>query len=83
MFLQTFSTQFEELAKPLLDRVRVLLVNLLQECGKKAEEVDSVEIVGGSSRIPAIKKIIADVFGKEPKTTMNQDEAVARGWFAL
>ncbi|KAK6100995.1 Hsp70 family protein [Brugia pahangi] len=72
-------SQFEELAQPLLDRVRVLLANLLSECGKKAEEVESVELVGGTSRIPAIKKITSEVFGKEPKTTMNQDEAVARG----
>ncbi|CAG9535600.1 unnamed protein product [Cercopithifilaria johnstoni] len=72
-------SQFEELAQPLLDRVRVLLTKLLKECGKKAEEVESVELIGGSSRIPAIKKITFEVFGKEPKTTMNQDEAVARG----
>ncbi|VDK85292.1 unnamed protein product [Litomosoides sigmodontis] len=72
-------SQFEELAEPLLDRIRVLLTNLLEQCGKKAEEVESVELVGGTSRIPAIKKITSEVFGKEPKTTMNQDEAVARG----
>ncbi|EJW79681.1 hypothetical protein WUBG_09411, partial [Wuchereria bancrofti] len=72
-------SQFEELAQPLLDRVRILLTNLLRESGKKAEEVESVELVGGTSRIPAIKKITFEVFGKEPKTTMNQDEAVARG----
>ncbi|VDO42902.1 unnamed protein product, partial [Onchocerca flexuosa] len=72
-------SQFEELAQPLLDRLRVLLTNLLKECGKKAEEVESVELIGGTSRIPAIKKITSEVFGKEPKTTMNQDEAVARG----
>uniref|UniRef100_A0A1I8EI82 DnaK protein n=1 Tax=Wuchereria bancrofti TaxID=6293 RepID=A0A1I8EI82_WUCBA len=74
-------SQFEELAQPLLDRVRILLTNLLRESGKKAEEVESVELVGGTSRIPAIKKITFEVFGKEPKTTMNQDEAVARGAF--
>ncbi|MCP9258980.1 hypothetical protein DINM_001965 [Dirofilaria immitis] len=61
-------SQFEELVQPLLDRMRVLLTNLLKECGKKAEEVESVELIGGTS-----------LFGKEPKTTMNQDEAVARG----
>ncbi|VDM97056.1 unnamed protein product [Thelazia callipaeda] len=72
-------SQFEELAEPLLDRVRILLTNLLKECGKKAEEIESVELIGGTSRIPAIKRITAEVFGKEPKTTMNQDEAAARG----
>lgn len=38
-----------------------------------------MEIVGGSSRIPAIKLSIEKVFGKSPSTTLNQDEAVARG----
>ena len=38
-----------------------------------------VEIVGGSTRVPAIKAITAEVFGKEPSTTLNSDEAVARG----
>lgn len=43
------------------------------------DEIHSVEIVGGSSRIPAIKALIEVVFGKVPSTTLNQDEAVARG----
>lgn len=43
------------------------------------EEIHSVEIVGGSSRIPAIKTLIEQIFGKTSSTTLNQDEAVARG----
>lgn len=78
-----FSSQFEELANALFERVRALCMNLLAECEKKPNEIQSVELVGGSSRIPAIKKIIAEVFGQEPKTTMNQDEAVARGEFMV
>jgi molecular chaperone DnaK (HSP70) len=38
-----------------------------------------VEIVGGSTRIPAVKQIIQEVYGKEPSTTLNADEACARG----
>lgn len=38
-----------------------------------------MEIVGGSTRIPAVKQIVNDVFGKTPMTTMNADESVARG----
>jgi molecular chaperone DnaK (HSP70) len=47
--------------------------------GLRLEEIYAVEIVGGSSRIPAIKHLIEVVFGKQPSTTLNQDEAVARG----
>lgn len=39
----------------------------------------SVEVVGGSSRIPAVKELVRKVFGKEASTTLNGDEAVARG----
>ena len=41
--------------------------------------IDSVEIVGGSTRIPAIKALIEKVFAKESSTTLNADEAVSRG----
>jgi len=42
-------------------------------------DIHSVEIVGGSTRIPAIKLLIEKVFRKAPSTTLNQDEAVSRG----
>jgi heat shock protein len=45
----------------------------------RLEEIHAVEIVGGSSRIPAIKHLLERVFGKQPSTTLNQDEAVSRG----
>lgn len=38
-----------------------------------------MEIIGGASRIPAIKERISKFFGKELSTTLNLDEAVARG----
>lgn len=42
-------------------------------------DIHSVEIVGGSTRIPAIKLLIEKIFNKTPSTTLNQDEAVSRG----
>lgn len=42
-------------------------------------DVYSVEVVGGSARIPAVKELVRKVFGKEASTTLNGDEAVARG----
>jgi heat shock protein 4 len=70
---------FEELAKPLLERMRNTLENLLKEAKITAEDLESVEIVGGSTRIPAVKQVVQDVFNKTPMTTMNADESVARG----
>lgn len=45
----------------------------------KNEDIYAVEIVGGASRIPAVKERISKFFGKELSTTLNADEAVARG----
>lgn len=45
----------------------------------KKEDIHAVEIVGGASRIPAVKERISKFFGKELSMTLNADEAVARG----
>jgi molecular chaperone DnaK (HSP70) len=71
--------EFEKLSESLLARVRKTLSELLHEAKLKPEEIDLVEIVGGSTRIPAVKQIVKEVFGKEPSTTLNADEACARG----
>lgn len=52
---------------------------LLHCSGLKVEDIDAVEVVGGSCRIHAVKEIISDVFKKDISTTLNMDEAVARG----
>ncbi|XP_065200691.1 heat shock 70 kDa protein 4-like [Planococcus citri] len=69
----------EELCAGLFERVEQTMLKCLQESKLKKEEIHSIEIVGGSSRVPAIKSLIEKVFGKLPSTTLNQDEAVARG----
>lgn len=53
--------------------------SLLHCSGLKVEDISAVEVVGGSCRIPAVKEIISDVFKKDVSTTLNMDEAVARG----
>ena len=57
----------------------VLYINNLFFTGLKLADIETVEIVGGSTRIPAIKNIIKKVFEKDISTTLNADEAVARG----
>ena len=47
--------------------------------GLKTDDIYSVEVVGGSTRVPAIKQLVFKVFHREPSTTLNADEAVARG----
>ncbi|KAI9591178.1 heat shock protein 70 family [Syncephalis fuscata] len=71
--------QFEELAAGLFSRVEPIVREALVNAGVTAEQVDAIELVGGSMRIPAIKQQLEAVFHKELSTTLNQDEAIARG----
>ena len=43
------------------------------------DDIYSVEVVGGSSRIPAVKELVRKIFDRDASTTLNADEAVARG----
>ncbi|XP_062711842.1 heat shock 70 kDa protein 4 isoform X2 [Aedes albopictus] len=62
-----------------LQRIEATMKKLLKDSNLALEDIHSVEIVGGSSRIPAIKQLIEQIFGKTASTTLNQDEAVSRG----
>ncbi|XP_026794507.3 heat shock 70 kDa protein 4a isoform X1 [Pangasianodon hypophthalmus] len=70
---------FEEMCAALLAKVEGPLRSVLEQAKLKKEDVYAVEIVGGASRIPAIKERVSKFFGKELSTTLNADEAVARG----
>uniref|UniRef100_A0A3P9H8I6 Heat shock 70 kDa protein 4-like n=1 Tax=Oryzias latipes TaxID=8090 RepID=A0A3P9H8I6_ORYLA len=71
--------QFEEMCAGLLAKVEGPLRSVMEQTKLKKEDIYAVEIVGGASRIPAIKERIGKFFGKELSTTLNADEAVARG----
>eukprot|EP00124_Ichthyophonus_hoferi_P001455 Ihof_evm10s76 gene=Ihof_evmTU10s76 len=72
-------TTFMELASDLLSRVDAPLVQAMADAGITKEQLDSVEIIGGGTRVPAVKEIVVKVCGREPSTTLNADEAVSRG----
>lgn len=63
----------------MFEKIRLLLRRLIEQSGVRVEDIAEVELIGGSSRIPFVKQIVTHFFNREPKTTMNQDEAVARG----
>ncbi|KAK6537383.1 adenyl-nucleotide exchange factor sse1 [Orbilia ellipsospora] len=71
--------ELEELVKPLLDRATAPLQQALDDAGLKASEIDFIELIGGCTRVPALKERIAQFFSKPLSFTLNQDEAVARG----
>lgn len=71
--------KFEELIASDLAVFEKTLKDCLDQSGLKKEDIYSVEIVGGSSRIPSVKTLIEKVYEKVPSTTLNADEAVSRG----
>uniref|UniRef100_A0A8C9VN57 Heat shock protein 4b n=1 Tax=Scleropages formosus TaxID=113540 RepID=A0A8C9VN57_SCLFO len=71
--------QFEEMCSEILSRVEAPLRSIMDQAKLKKEDIYAVEIVGGASRIPAVKERVSKFFGKELSTTLNADEAVARG----
>lgn len=71
--------KFEEFCAELLAKVEAPLRSIMEQTRLKKDDIYAVEIIGGASRIPAIKERIGKFFGKELSTTLNLDEAVARG----
>uniref|UniRef100_A0A8B9H5V9 Heat shock protein 4 like n=1 Tax=Astyanax mexicanus TaxID=7994 RepID=A0A8B9H5V9_ASTMX len=70
---------FEEMCAHFLMRVEAPLKAVLEQSKLSRDEVYAVEAVGGATRIPVIKERISKFFGKDISTTLNADEAVARG----
>jgi molecular chaperone DnaK len=71
--------KFEELTADLLRRVRHPVEQALADAKMSASDINEVILVGGSTRIPAVKRIVKDITGKEPNESVNPDEAVALG----
>ena len=71
--------KFDQLTADLVSRVRKPCQNAIKDAGMKASDIDEVILVGGSTRIPAVQKLVKDIFGKEPNKTVNPDEVVSVG----
>lgn len=71
--------KFEELCSSLIDRARIPVENALKDAKLDSSKIDEVVLVGGSTRIPAIKELVKKVLGKDPNQTVNPDEVVAVG----
>jgi molecular chaperone DnaK len=69
----------EKLVEPLIKRTLDPLKKALSDAGMKASEIDEVVLVGGMTRMPRVRDVVKDFFGKEPNTGVNPDEVVAMG----
>ncbi|XP_074535127.1 heat shock 70 kDa protein 13 [Halichoeres trimaculatus] len=70
---------FEELNEDLFQKILAPIETVLHEGHLEKEEVDEIVLVGGSTRIPRIRKLISEYFGKEPNTSVDPDLAVVTG----
>ncbi|KAH7253929.1 heat shock protein 70 family [Fusarium redolens] len=71
--------EFEAMIEPLLARTHLPLEEALAQAKLTKDDIDVIEVVGGGSRVPALKERIQDFFGKPLSFTLNADEALARG----
>ncbi len=71
--------KFEQLADSLIQACKIPCQKAMQDAGLSNSDIDEVILVGGSSRIPAIQKLVEDFFGKAPSKGVNPDEVVAVG----
>jgi len=71
--------KFEELCADLIDRCRIPVEQALKDAKLSKTDIDEVVLVGGSTRIPAVKDVVKRTLDKEPNETVNPDEVVAVG----
>ncbi len=73
-------TKFEQLITPLVEKCRKPVIDALSDAKLKPEQIEEVVLVGGSTRVPMVARLVKDLFkGKEPNRTVNPDEVVAVG----
>jgi molecular chaperone DnaK len=72
-------SKFEQLAASLIQRTLEPCKQALKDANMSPSDIDEVILVGGSTRIPAIQKLVEEFFGKSPSKGVNPDEAVAVG----
>ena len=71
--------KFDELTRDLIERTKTPCINALKDADIQASEIDEVVLVGGSTRIPAVQKLVKDLFARDPNKSVNPDEVVAIG----
>ena len=71
--------KFEQLSDKLIQATIEPCKKAIKDAGLSAKDIDEVILVGGSTRIPAIQKVVQDFFGKAPSKNVNPDEVVAVG----
>src|SRR5215211_6193877 len=73
-------TKFEQLIGALIDKTKQPVIDALKDANLKPEQIDEVVLVGGSTRVPMVARMVKEIFaGKDPNRSVNPDEVVAIG----
>lgn len=72
-------TALERFAEPIVAKTRAHCLRALADARIKPEDLDEVILVGGVTRMPLVRRSVASIFGREPNTSHNPDEAIALG----
>jgi molecular chaperone DnaK (HSP70) len=80
VYRRTFSRdELEALIRPLVQRTLEFCRQALRDAGLAAGDIEQAILVGGSTRVPLVRKLVGEVFGRRPYTALNPDEVVAVG----
>jgi Fe-S protein assembly chaperone HscA len=71
--------EFETLIRPIVDRTLEPCRQALADAGLEPSQVDEIVLVGGSTRVPLVRRLVGELFGKTPHSELNPDEVVALG----
>ena len=71
--------EFEALIRPIVDRTLEPCRQALADAGLEPSQIDEVVLVGGSTRIPLVRRLVGELFGRTPHSELNPDEVVALG----
>ncbi|AWX42476.1 chaperone protein DnaK [Metamycoplasma cloacale] len=77
--LELKRSEFEQMTANLLERTKKPLLDSIEQAKLKFSDLDEVLLVGGSTRIPAVQKLVEEITGKKPNNSINPDEVVSVG----
>jgi len=72
-------SEFDQMTEDLVERTRMPFEEALKDAGVTMNDIDQVILVGGSTRMPSVQKLVNELAGKEPNKGVNPDEVVADG----